>query len=107
MRLGLDPSGLLKNAVAWLLLLSAVYWQRAEACSASGYCSEGKVGVYHGDISSSQALQAMVEKVAYKKELIFTILTDNLSFAIPIIHMWLNIYKLGWVHVCLDPMIAG
>jgi hypothetical protein len=94
----LDPSGLLKNAVAFLLLLlSAAHWQRAQACAGSGYCSEGKVGVYHGDITSSEALRAMVEKVAYKKELIFTILTDNLSFAIPIIHMWLNIHNLGCV----------
>jgi hypothetical protein len=77
------------------LLLCALDILAAEACSSSGYCSVGRVQLFYGDIGSSKALAAMAERVSFRKELIFTIVTDDLSYQIPLAHWWLGMLNMG------------
>jgi hypothetical protein len=84
------------NMILQLALLFWALWgHTAEACTSSGYCSVGKVHLFYGDIASSKALADMADRVSYRKELIFTILTDDFSYQIPLAHWWLGMLNMG------------
>jgi hypothetical protein len=83
------------HLLTWLLC--SFQRHAAEACTSSGYCSVGKVHLFYGDIASSKALADMAERVSYRKELIFTIITDDLSYQVPLAHWWLGMLNMGWV----------
>ncbi|KAJ9534957.1 hypothetical protein QJQ45_029626, partial [Haematococcus lacustris] len=54
-----------------------------------------------GDIADPAGLRELINTTAFKSELIFTIMTDDISYAVPVVHMHLNMLKLGFEHFFL------
>ena len=46
-------------------------------CEASDYCSVGKVKTWRGDVASTAALKELLSAVAYKNELVLTMLSGS------------------------------
>ncbi|GFH24872.1 uncharacterized protein HaLaN_22742, partial [Haematococcus lacustris] len=67
----------------------------------SDYCSRGKVKTMRGDIANPAGLRELINSTAFNSELIFTIMTDDISYAVPVVHMHLNMLKLGFEHFFL------
>mmetsp|Transcript_24204 Transcript_24204/g.61569 ORF Transcript_24204/g.61569 Transcript_24204/m.61569 type:complete len:94 (+) Transcript_24204:54-335(+) len=59
------------------LLLTLTHIVSGHGICKSAYCSRGKVGKFTGDIREAAALHEFIGKVAYRNELIFTIITVN------------------------------